>query len=114
MPRWPPATVMARALPTWKADGVSGRLVAGELEVLQRLTESPDRPYTVVLGGSKVSDKLGVIAHLIERVDTLLIGGVAALVILGGGGLWLATQRSEPATPAAVVGEAGHADSRRR
>jgi hypothetical protein len=41
---------------------------------------------------------------------TLLIGGVAALVILGGGGLWLATRSSEPAAPAAAEGEAGHAE----
>jgi phosphoglycerate kinase len=43
--------------------------------VLDKLTATPTRPYTVVLGGSKVSDKLGVIAHLLPRVDSLLIGG---------------------------------------
>lgn len=53
----------------------AGTLIATELEVLDRLTESPQRPYTVVLGGSKVSDKLGVIGHLLPRVDSLLIGG---------------------------------------
>ena len=53
----------------------AGRLVAAELAVLDRLTESPEKPYTVVLGGSKVSDKLGVIGHLLPRVDSLLIGG---------------------------------------
>ena len=53
----------------------AGLLIAAELDVLDRLTESPERPYTVVLGGSKVSDKLGVIGHLLPRVDTLLIGG---------------------------------------
>jgi phosphoglycerate kinase len=53
----------------------AGRLVVSELEVLERLTGSPERPYTVVLGGSKVSDKLGVIGHLLPRVDSLLIGG---------------------------------------
>lgn len=52
-----------------------GDLVAAELEVLNRLTTSPGRPYTVVLGGSKVSDKLAVIENLIPRADTLLIGG---------------------------------------
>ncbi|MDY6054465.1 phosphoglycerate kinase [Micrococcus sp.] len=52
-----------------------GPLVAGELEVLTRLTESPERPYVVVLGGSKVSDKLAVIDNLLEKADTLLIGG---------------------------------------
>jgi phosphoglycerate kinase len=52
-----------------------GELVAGELEVLRRLTEKPERPYAVVLGGSKVSDKLGVIASLLDKADRLLIGG---------------------------------------
>ena len=52
-----------------------GPLVATELEVLTRLTDSPDRPYVVVLGGSKVSDKLAVIDNLLEKADTLLIGG---------------------------------------
>ncbi|TAJ46154.1 MAG: phosphoglycerate kinase [Herbiconiux sp.] len=53
----------------------AGLLIETELDVLDRLTENPERPYTVVLGGSKVSDKLGVIGHLLPRVNTLLIGG---------------------------------------
>lgn len=61
---------LASALPS-----AAGLLIAAELDVLDRLTENPERPYTVVLGGSKVSDKLGVIGHLLPRVDTLLIGG---------------------------------------
>ena len=52
-----------------------GGLVAAEVEVLRRLTEEPERPYVVVLGGSKVSDKLGVIDNLIDKADKLLIGG---------------------------------------
>lgn len=52
-----------------------GELVEAEVTVLKRLTESPERPYTVVLGGSKVSDKLGVIDNLLEKADNLLIGG---------------------------------------
>ncbi|HET6166320.1 MAG TPA: phosphoglycerate kinase [Marmoricola sp.] len=52
-----------------------GGLVATEIDVLRRLTESPERPYAVVLGGSKVSDKLGVIDNLLDKADTLLIGG---------------------------------------
>ncbi|HEU5037687.1 MAG TPA: phosphoglycerate kinase [Nocardioides sp.] len=52
-----------------------GRLVATEVEVLRRLTETPERPYVVVLGGSKVSDKLGVIDNLLDKADKLLIGG---------------------------------------
>jgi phosphoglycerate kinase len=53
----------------------AGRLVVREVEVLSRLTGEPDRPYIVVLGGSKVSDKLAVIEALLPKVDRLLIGG---------------------------------------
>ena len=53
----------------------AGRLVARELEVLRKLTTDPDRPYVVVLGGSKVSDKLAVIEALLPKVDRLLVGG---------------------------------------
>src|SRR5690349_5914519 len=52
-----------------------GGLVAAEIEVLRKLTVDPERPYVVVLGGSKVSDKLGVIDHLLGKADRLLIGG---------------------------------------
>ena len=52
-----------------------GDLVAAEIGVLRRLTENPERPYAVVLGGSKVSDKLGVIDNLLGKADRLLIGG---------------------------------------
>ncbi|QHC55433.1 phosphoglycerate kinase [Rathayibacter tanaceti] len=61
---------LAQLLPS-----AAGTLIAAELEVLERLTEKPERPYTVVLGGSKVSDKLGVIEHLLPKVDSILIGG---------------------------------------
>ncbi|ARJ05356.1 phosphoglycerate kinase [Cnuibacter physcomitrellae] len=64
----------------------AGLLIAEELGVLERLTESPERPYTVVLGGSKVSDKLGVIGHLLPRVDTLLIGGGMLFTFLAAKG----------------------------
>ncbi len=53
----------------------AGGLVVAEIEVLRQLTESPQRPYVVVLGGSKVSDKLGVIDNLLGKADRLLIGG---------------------------------------
>ena len=53
----------------------AGPLVAAEVEVLQRLTQDPARPYVVVLGGSKVSDKLNVIEALLPKVDKLLVGG---------------------------------------
>jgi phosphoglycerate kinase len=53
----------------------AGGLVLAEVEVLRRLTESPERPYAVVLGGAKVSDKLGVIDNLLGTADRILIGG---------------------------------------
>ena len=53
----------------------AGTLIQQELEVLERLTVDPEKPYTVVLGGSKVSDKLDVIGALLPKVNTLLIGG---------------------------------------
>ena len=53
----------------------AGALVLAEIEVLEKLTGKPDRPYVVVLGGAKVSDKLGVIDNLLGSVDELLIGG---------------------------------------
>lgn len=64
----------------------AGLLIAAELDVLDRLTEKPERPYTVVLGGSKVSDKLGVISHLLPRVDRLLIGGGMLFTFLAAEG----------------------------
>ncbi|MCW2697162.1 MAG: pgk [Modestobacter sp.] len=64
----------------------AGRLVARELEVLDRLTTDPARPYVVVLGGSKVSDKLAVIEALLPKVDTLLVGGGMCFTFLAAQG----------------------------
>jgi phosphoglycerate kinase len=72
---------LASALPS-----AAGLLIAAELDVLEKLTETPSRPYTVVLGGSKVSDKLGVIGHLLPKVDTLLIGGGMLFTFLAAQG----------------------------
>ena len=63
-----------------------GGLVAAELDVMRRLTENPERPYVVVLGGSKVSDKLGVIDNLLEKADALLIGGGMLFTFLAAQG----------------------------
>src|SRR4051812_10818328 len=60
----------------------AGRLVSRELDVLTRLTTDPERPYVVVLGGSKVSDKLAVIEALLPKVDRLLIGGGVCFTFL--------------------------------
>jgi phosphoglycerate kinase len=64
----------------------AGGLVQAEIDVLERLTSSPERPYVVVLGGSKVSDKLGVIDNLIEQADSLLIGGGMVFTFLAAQG----------------------------
>jgi phosphoglycerate kinase len=65
---------------------VAGRLVAAELDVLTRLTTDPQRPYVVVLGGSKVSDKLAVIEALLPKVDRLLVGGGMCFTFLAAQG----------------------------
>lgn len=64
----------------------AGLLIEKEVDVLDRLTERPERPYTVVLGGSKVSDKLGVIEHLLPRVDKILVGGGMLFTFLAAQG----------------------------
>ncbi|MBF6237386.1 phosphoglycerate kinase [Nocardia otitidiscaviarum] len=65
----------------------AGGLVAAETEVLKKLTENAERPYAVVLGGSKVSDKLAVIEALAPKVDTLVIGGGMCFTFLAAQGL---------------------------
>lgn len=65
----------------------AGTLVAAEVDVLQKLTQNPARPYAVVLGGSKVSDKLAVIEALAPKVDTLVIGGGMCFTFLAAQGL---------------------------
>ncbi|WP_336083970.1 phosphoglycerate kinase [Nocardia sp. SSK8] len=69
----------------------AGTLVAAEVEVLRKLTEDPARPYAVVLGGSKVSDKLAVIEALAPKVDTLVIGGGMCFTFLAAQGLSVGT-----------------------
>jgi len=64
----------------------AGLLVTSEVDVLRRLTESPERPYVVVLGGAKVSDKLAVIANLLDKVDRLLVGGGMMFTFLAAQG----------------------------
>jgi phosphoglycerate kinase len=64
----------------------AGFLVAAEVDVLKKLTQTPDRPYGVALGGSKVSDKIGVISNLLEKVNTIAIGGGMLFTFLAAKG----------------------------
>ncbi len=64
----------------------AGRLLEGEIEAFARLLGEPDRPYVVVLGGAKVSDKLEVIKHLLPTVDLMLVGGGMCFTLLKAGG----------------------------
>lgn len=82
---------LAAALPS-----AAGRLIEAELAVLERLTTEPARPYTVVLGGSKVSDKLGVIDHLLPKVDNLLIGGGMMFTFIAAQGYPVGASLLEP------------------
>ena len=72
---------VARLLPH-----ATGDLVSTEVDVLRRLTKDPERPYAVVLGGAKVSDKLGVIGNLLGTADRLLIGGGMVFTFLAAQG----------------------------
>jgi phosphoglycerate kinase len=64
----------------------AGRLLEREVEVLSKLLESPDRPFVAVVGGAKVSDKLSVLRNLLDRVETLLIGGAMCFTFLAAKG----------------------------
>jgi len=65
---------------------VAGTLVAAEVEVLKKLTQNPERPYGVVLGGAKVSDKIDVISNLLSKVDVMAIGGGMVFTFLAAQG----------------------------
>ena len=78
-----------------KLPAATGLLVVKEIESLSKATQDPARPYTVVLGGSKVSDKLGVIANLLSKADTLLIGGGMGYTFLKAKGYEVGTSLLE-------------------
>jgi len=73
----------------------AGTLVSAEVEVLKKLTQNPERPYGVVLGGAKVSDKLGVIENLLGKVDVLAIGGGMVFTFLKAQGKEIGTSLVE-------------------
>lgn len=82
---------VARRLPSY-----AGSLVVRELSVLRGLVDSPERPYVVVLGGAKVSDKLAVITALLPKVDQLLVGGAMCFTFLAAQGHPIGRSRAEP------------------
>lgn len=87
----------------------AGELVQAEIAVLRRLTTSPDRPYVVVLGGAKPSDKLAVIANLLGKADRLIIGGGMSYTFLAARGLQVGRsllERDEIDRVAGVLAEA--------
>jgi phosphoglycerate kinase len=73
----------------------AGTLVAAEVQVLKKLTQNPERPYGVILGGAKVSDKLGVIENLLGKVDVLAIGGGMVFTFLKAQGKEIGTSLVE-------------------
>jgi len=73
----------------------AGTLVAAEVQILKKLTQNPERPYGVVLGGAKVSDKLGVIENLLGKVDVLAIGGGMVFTFLKARGKEIGTSLVE-------------------
>ena len=72
--------------PPTRLPSAAGRLLAGEVEALSRLVTSPRRPFVAVLGGAKISDKLGFVAALLDRVDTVVIGGAMCFTFLAASG----------------------------
>lgn len=73
---------LARLLPH-----CAGNLISNEVKILEKLSSSPDRPYGVVLGGAKVSDKIGVISNLLDKVDVLIVGGGMVFTFLAANGM---------------------------
>jgi phosphoglycerate kinase len=71
---------------TQHVPSAAGYLLSGEVEKLEKLLHDPARPFVAVLGGVKVSDKLGVIVHLIQRVDAICVGGAMAFTLLAAQG----------------------------
>ncbi len=74
----------------------AGRLMVAEIEAFARLLHDPDRPYVVLLGGAKVSDKLGVIRALLPKVDVMLVGGAMCFTLLAAEGYDIGDSMVEP------------------
>ncbi len=89
------AHASVHALPLLKRERAMGFLLRDELTSLSRIADSPERPFVVVLGGAKVSDKIPVIEALLDRCDTLCIGGAMANTLLAAQGKDLRASRVE-------------------
>lgn len=83
-------------VPSILTDKVSGYLIAKELEFLGDKTNTPSRPFVVILGGAKVSDKITVIDQLIDKADTIIIGGAMAYTFALANGIQVGNSLSEP------------------
>lgn len=82
-------------LPTLVKEKGIGFLMRREIEMLDRLLYKPDAPFTVILGGSKVSDKIGLIENLMEKIDTFIVGGAMAYTFLAAKGVAIGSSRVE-------------------
>ncbi|WP_310546918.1 phosphoglycerate kinase [Gleimia sp. 6138-11-ORH1] len=95
-----------------KLPSASGQLVLKEIESLRKATDNPERPYTVVLGGAKVADKLGVIANLLNKADILVIGGGMAYTFLKAKGYEVGTSLLDLDNVETVAGYIAEAEAK--
>lgn len=95
-----------------KLPSASGLLVLKEIESLRKATDNPERPYTVVLGGAKVADKLGVIANLLNKADILIIGGGMAYTFLKAKGYEVGTSLLDLDNVETVAGYIAEAEAK--
>lgn len=95
-----------------KLPSASGLLVLKEIESLRKATDNPERPYTVVLGGAKVADKLGVIANLLNKADILIIGGGMTYTFLKAKGYEVGTSLLDLDNVETVAGYIAEAEAK--
>ena len=122
LPRWPtptcatPSERFTGLTPRWPAcpallPSAAGLLLHKEVSVLSTLLEGAKKPFVVVLGGSKVSDKLGIVKNLLGRADSILIGGAMANTFLAAEGHDVGKSRTEGERLEEVKGILAEAES---